>query len=140
MDRLLQHVSITGHKCFLDCLEIMVNNLEVEDLFLSPSRSVFDRLCHFKKHQPIGFFYRENNGHGENSRSAVIQSILQRCFVSYQESQLYFFRECDDIGSNRTDIFLYREVKDVIFLFQFFFFFLFFFFLLLFLLFFIFVL
>ena len=101
----LKSVSITCHKLFLDCLEIIIDDYDLE-LFLEPSQTVFERLGNFKNH----------DNHQENSRSAVIQAILQGFFFSYQESQLYWLRGHEDIAKCKPDIFLYRETDQVIFL------------------------
>ena len=111
----LKGVSVTGHRCFLDCIKILAGDDDsVEDLFVKPSEEIFKSLGYFRHPLPQCGLFRNTTAAGENSRSAVIQTVLQRSFVSYEGKEFYWYRELNDVTGAQTDIFLYLRFPNVI--------------------------
>ena len=73
----LKSVSITCHKLFLDCLEIIIDDYDLE-LFLEPSQTVFERLGNFKKHERAGILYhkREKSQRTVGRRRKISAKLL----------------------------------------------------------------
>ena len=97
-----------------------------DDLFATSSEEIFQLLRYLtdeEESQRRGLFCPSSIGRfEETNRCALIQTILQRTFVSYQGLQLYWFHglensDEDDSDEDETEeIFLYQMVEDVRFI------------------------